>query len=163
MAVDRNWYAGREQAFVKHTFLDSYLGRLFNKVASSRDSIVYIDGFAGPWKSATDRFDDTSFGLALNQLRGAKRQAGRQIRAIAHLVERDEVAFAELSKVVDRYPDIEIVPHRGDFHDALPHILKDIPRDAFTFSLIDPKGWLLDPKRLQPPLAPAHPQAVLTH
>lgn len=63
MAVDRSWYEGREQAYVKHTFLDRYLGRLFNKIASSRDTIAYIDGFAGPWKSA--RNDLTTPPLAL--------------------------------------------------------------------------------------------------
>jgi three-Cys-motif partner protein len=161
MAIDRNWYEGREQAFVKHTFLDRYLGRLFNKVASSRDSLVYVDGFAGPWKSASERFDDTSFGIALNQLRGAKRQAGRPIRAIAHLVERDPAAFAELRTIVERYPDIEIVPHLGDFHDALPDIMTRIPVDAFTFSLIDPKGWLIDLHRLQPLLALPNSEVVI--
>jgi three-Cys-motif partner protein len=161
MAVDRNWYDGREQAFVKHTFLDRYLGRLFNKIASSRDALVYVDGFAGPWKSGSERFDDTSFGIALNQLRGAKRQAGRPIRAIAHLVEKDEAAFAELSTVVDRFPDIEIVPHPGDFHAALPDILNRIPANAFTFSLIDPKGWSIDMQNLQPLLARPNSEVVI--
>lgn len=161
MAINRGWYDGREQAFVKHSFLDRYLGRLFNKIASSRSTIAYIDGFAGPWKSATDRFDDTSFGLALRQLSGAKQQARQPIRAIAHLVEQDASAFQELQKVVDQFPDIEVVPHNGDFHDVLPTILKAIPGDAFIFSLLDPKGWSIDLQRLSPLLARQQSEVVI--
>jgi three-Cys-motif partner protein len=161
MAVDQSWYEGREQAFVKHSFLDRYLGRLFNKIASTRDAICYIDGFAGPWKSGSERFDDTSFGIALNQLRGAKAQARRPVRAIAHLVEKDPGAFAELEKVVERYPELEITPHLGDFHDALPRILAGVPKDAFAFSLLDPKGWLIDLKRIQPLLARPNSEVVI--
>lgn len=161
MSVDRGWYEGREQAYVKHSFLDRYLGRLFNKVASSRDAVVYIDGFAGPWKSASERFDDTSFGIALNQLRGAKAQARHPVRAIAHLVEKEPGAFAELQKVVQRFPEVEVVPHPGDFHDAMPKILDALPSDAFTFSLLDPKGWQIDLQSLAPLLARPNSEVVI--
>ncbi len=162
MTVDRGWYDGREQAFVKHSFLDRYLGRLFNKIASSRDAIAYVDGFAGPWKSASERFEDTSFGIALNQLRGAKQQARRPVRAIAHLVERDPGAFAELEKVVTRFPDVEVITHSGNFDDALPAILAALPNEAFTFSLLDPKGWLIDLQRIGPLLARPNSEVVIT-
>lgn len=161
MSIDRSWYGGREQAFVKHSFLDRYLGRLFNKIASSRSAIAYIDGFAGPWKSSTERFEDTSFGLALRQLRGAKQQARQPIRAIAHLVERDPLAFAELQKVVEQFPDIEVVPHCGDFHEVLPAILAALPQDAFAFSLLDPKGWSIDLQQVAPLLARPQSEVVI--
>lgn len=162
MTVNRAWYAGREQAFVKHSFLDRYLGRLFNKLASSRDTIVYIDGFAGPWKNSSERFEDTSFGIALSQLRGAKTQANHPIRAIAHLVERDAVAFAELKRIAPRYADIEVVLHNRDFHHAMPLILADIPSDSFIFALLDPKGWsTIDLQRLTPLLARPNSEVVI--
>jgi hypothetical protein len=62
-------YAGREQAWVKHYFLGNYLERLVHKVAASFDTIVYVDGFSGPWKSEAEDFADTSFGIALEALR----------------------------------------------------------------------------------------------
>src|SRR3954462_5749499 len=65
-------YQGREQAYVKHVFLERYLERLVHKTASSYDHIVYVDGFAGPWQSASEQFQDTSFGIALHALRQAK-------------------------------------------------------------------------------------------
>ncbi|OYY88632.1 MAG: hypothetical protein B7Y45_14355, partial [Sphingomonas sp. 28-66-16] len=69
MAIDAAHYEGREPAFVKHTFLDKYLPALIGKVCSRYDEFVYVDGFAGPWKSAAgEKFEDTSFGIALNHM-----------------------------------------------------------------------------------------------
>ena len=65
-------YAGREQSYVKHIFLESYLEALVHKTASTYAHIVYVDGFAGPWQSANESLEDTSFGIALNALRRAK-------------------------------------------------------------------------------------------
>jgi hypothetical protein len=62
-------YQGREQSYVKHVFLERYLESLVHKTASSYNHIVYVDGFAGPWQSASEQFKDTSFGIALNALR----------------------------------------------------------------------------------------------
>jgi hypothetical protein len=65
-------YQGREQSYVKHVFLERYLERLVHKTASVYSHIVYVDGFAGPWQSANEKFEDTSFGIALNTLHRAK-------------------------------------------------------------------------------------------
>ena len=65
-------YVGREQSYVKHVFLERYLEALMFKTASVYNHIVYVDGFAGPWQSANEQFEDTSFGIALNALRRAK-------------------------------------------------------------------------------------------
>ena len=54
-------YAGREQSYVKHVFLERYLERLVHKTASIYPHIVYVDGFAGPWQSTNEKFEDTSF------------------------------------------------------------------------------------------------------
>ena len=88
-------YAGREQSYVKHVFLENYLEALVHKTASTYPHIVFVDGFAGPWQSANELFEDTSFGIALNALRQAKeswKKMGRNVRMSAHLVERDATA-----------------------------------------------------------------------
>ena len=88
-------YAGREQSYVKHVFLENYLEALAHKIGSIYSHIVYVDGFAGPWQSANERFEDTSFGIALSQLRNAKeswKQLGHNVQMSAHLVERDATA-----------------------------------------------------------------------
>src|SRR5207245_972777 len=89
-------YAGREQSYVKHVFLERYLEALVHKTASAYPHIVYVDGFAGPWQSANEKLEDTSFGVALNALRQAKeswKKKGRTVRMSAHLVERDPAAY----------------------------------------------------------------------
>jgi hypothetical protein len=89
-------YNGREQSYVKHVFLENYLNRLVHKTASSYTHIVYVDGFAGPWQSASELFEDTSFGIALNVLSSAKaswKKHGREVKMSAFLVERSAKAY----------------------------------------------------------------------
>jgi len=149
-------YAGREQSYVKHVFLERYLEVLVHKTASTYLHIVYVDGFAGPWQSANERFEDTSFGVAINALRRARdswKKKGRAVRMSAYLVERDLAAYAKLALVTERYSDITIKTYSADFLAVLPEILKDIPSDAFAFLLIDPKGWRIPLRALAPMLA----------
>ena len=137
-------YQGREQAYVKHVFLERYLERLVHKTASRYDHIVYVDGFAGPWQSANEQFQDTSFGIALNALRQAKatwKAAGRDVKMSVYLVEQDPRAYAKLATIQSRYPDIEVKTYEGDFLGVLPAILGAVPPQAFAFFFIDPKGW----------------------
>jgi three-Cys-motif partner protein len=149
-------YTDREQSYVKHVFLERYLETLVHKTASRYPHIVYVDGFAGPWQSANEDFQDTSFGIALNALRRAKvswRSNGRDVNMSAFLVERDADANKKLVRIQDRYPDISIKTYSADFLGVLPTILKDIPDDAFTFFLIDPKGWRIRLEALKQMLA----------
>jgi three-Cys-motif partner protein len=149
-------YAGREQAYVKHVFLERYLEVLIFKTASRYNHIVYVDGFAGPWQSASEQFDDTSFGIALNALRRAKetwKKNGRAVKMTALLVEQNAAAHARLATIPPKYPDITIKTYPADFLSIVPSILKDIPNDAFAFFFIDPKGWRIPLVNLQPLLA----------
>lgn len=145
MAIDFANYEGREQAFVKHTFLDKYIPALVGRVASKFDEFVYLDGFAGPWKStAGETFEDTSFGIALRHMteqRAFWASRGRNVRMRAFLVERDPEAFNQLTQSVTRFPAVEITPVHGRIEDHAALIAAAIPRNAFSFSLIDPKGF----------------------
>ena len=156
-------YVGREQSYVKHVLLESYLERLIHKIASRYDHIAYVDGFAGPWLSANEKFEDTSFGIALNALRSAKatwKQYGRDVKMSAFLVERDKTAYSQLVQVPARYPDVSIKTYREDFLNVAPTILGEIPASAFAFFLIDPKGWRVPLKTLAPLLGRANSEVV---
>ena len=156
-------YAGREQSYVKHVFLENYLEALAHKIGSTYSHIVYVDGFAGPWQSANERFEDTSFGIALNSLRQAKeswKQIGRNVRMSAYLVERDATAYAKLAEVPRRFPDVSVSTYSGDFVELIPTILKVIPSDAFAFFFIDPKGWRIPLQRLTPLLSRAKSEVI---
>jgi three-Cys-motif partner protein len=156
-------YAGREQAYVKHVFLERYLESLVFKTASKFDHVVYVDGFAGPWQSASERFEDTSFGIALNALRRAKeawKRNGREVKMTALLVERDSKAYGRLATIPPKYPDITIKTYNDDFIGIVPSILQDIPAEAFAFFLIDPKGWRIPLVELKSLLA--RPRSEMT-
>lgn len=163
MPADLKLYAGREQAWVKHYFLENYLERLIHKTASSYDEIAYIDGFSGPWQSTGEDFADTSFGIALAALRRAKaswKALGREVRMTAHLVEEAPRPFLELQSVPLLYPDIEIKLYNRDFVTISPDILKSIPNKAFAFLFLDPKGWRIDIASLATLLARANSEVV---
>jgi three-Cys-motif partner protein len=149
-------YVGREQSYVKHVFLENYLETLVHKTASRYPHIVYVDGFAGPWQSASEKFEDTSFGIALNALRRAKgawKQKDRNVTMSAYLVERDASAYQRLTKISEQYPDVTVKTYNNDFLRVLSAILDDIPRNAFAFFLIDPKGWSIPLRDLRDLLA----------
>jgi three-Cys-motif partner protein len=149
-------YVDREPAYVKHVFLERYLEALFHKTGHTYNQIVYVDGFAGPWQSADENFEDTSFGIALSALRKAKaslQQRGRAVKMVALLVEKHKDAYARLESVRPRYPEITVKTCRGDFIAAVPSIAADIPLDAFAFVLIDPKGWGIPLEKLRPLLS----------
>jgi three-Cys-motif partner protein len=150
--VSLEHYIGREQSYVKHVFLESYLERLAHKVASRYSQVVYVDGFAGPWQSANEQFEDTSFGIALNALRLAKaswKEQHRDVHMTAYLVERDEDSYKRLATVQSRFSDITIRTYNEDFLTVLPKILRDISGDAFAFFLLDPKGWRIPLKKIE--------------
>jgi three-Cys-motif partner protein len=150
-------YAGREQAYVKHIFLERYLEALFFKIATVYDEIAYVDGFAGPWQSASEQYEDTSFGIALNTLRkvrdALREKNQRAVNVTALLVEKDRAAHARLETIKQRYPEIAIKTYNADFRAIVPEIVKDIPAQAFAFVLIDPKGWRIVLEQLRPLLA----------
>ena len=145
MAVNLAHYEGREQAFVKHTFLDRYLPALIGKVCSRYNEFVYVDGFAGPWQStAGENFDDTSFGIALNHMTAQRLlylSRGRDVRMRAFLVEKDATSYAQLQHAIRHFPKTEVTPLNGMMEDHAANIAPSIPSTAFSFTLIDPKGF----------------------
>lgn len=156
-------YVDREQAYVKHIFIERYLEALFHKTGSTYNHIVYVDGFAGPWQSADENFDDTSFGIALSALRKAKvslKARGRDVKMTALLVEKNAEAYARLSTVPKHFTDISIKTYPADFRAIIPQLMQDILREAFAFFLIDPKGWRIPLEQLRPMLSRPRSEVV---
>ena len=153
VVADLARYAGREQAYVKHYFLEVYLDALIHKLAGGYSHIVYIDGFSGPWQAIGENFEDTSFVIALNALRSAKakwKELGRNVQMTAHLVEKSEAAFRKLARVPAQFPDVSVIPHHGDFVSIAASLARQIPVGAFVFLFVDPKGWRIDIAAIAP-------------
>lgn len=141
--LDPRWYEGREQALVKHTFLDTYMPAQIPKVVSWADEFTYVDLFAGPWQSKSGNYADTSFGIALRRMTEAKvmqARIGRSVKMVAHLVEKDPASYAELTEAVKRFPAVEAHCYPGVAEQHAATIVKRIPARAFRFVVIDPKG-----------------------
>jgi hypothetical protein len=59
-----------------------------------------------------------------------------------------------------RYPDVEIKPFHADFRTIVDQIMGEIPRDAFAFVLLDPKGWRIPIATIQPLLRRPNTEVV---
>ena len=105
--VDLSNYLGREQAYVKHHLLRKYLSRWGFKIRSKWDTLVFVDGFAGPWGAKDNEFADASFGIGINALResieGLTEKRRRSIRGACIFVEKKPHAFAKLKAFADSH------------------------------------------------------------
>jgi three-Cys-motif partner protein len=144
-------YRGREQAYIKHTLLKTYLLKLFLIVGMSArqldiKELAYVDGFAGPWGDESEDLQSTSIAISLRVLsdcRKALLEHGVNLRFRALYVEKTHPAFARLKEFLARRPadGIDAEALQGDFTQLTPAI-QEWARDAFTFFFIDPKAWL---------------------
>ena len=144
-------YDGREQAFIKHELLKSYLQKPFLIVGSSAGSggqieLCYVDCFAGPWGDESEGMESTSIAISLQTLDVVRQRLGingvsARIRALC--VEKDSRAYARLSAYLnDNTPSgIHAEPRRGNVVALRDEILRWVGKDAFTFFFIDPMGW----------------------
>ncbi|MBW8878440.1 MAG: three-Cys-motif partner protein TcmP [Acidobacteria bacterium] len=140
-------YERREQTRVKHDILRHYLERFAHIVAHKWESITYIDGFAGPWNVRSPDLKDSSFAIALDELRKARathREKGKNLRLRCFFLEEDRAAYQQLESFAEGVKDAEIKPQNGSFEQSVSSILKFIREGAqgtFPFIFIDPTGW----------------------
>ncbi|MBL4705531.1 MAG: three-Cys-motif partner protein TcmP, partial [Flavobacteriales bacterium] len=150
-------YTGREQAYVKHSILKTYLTRLLMIIGRGETVINYVDCFAGPWEDETDDLRSTSIGISLNQIKlcaGALRKNfNKTVKFRALYIEKDPDAFRKLNAFLQKqnHSSIEVSCMEGDYSSLIPDILKWCG-DAFTFFFVDPKGWkrIIGGKTLEP-------------
>ena len=103
---------------------------------------------SGPGRGETRRSH-----RSLRSAKEAWKKLGRDVRVTAHLIEESDRPFRELEKLPPKFPDIEIIPHKGDFVAVARDLARTIPRTAFAFLFIDPKGWRIDIQALEPLLS----------
>ncbi len=159
-------YEGREQSRVKHEILRHYLESFAHIVGFKWQSITYIDGFSGPWNARSNDLSDTSFAIALNELRRARethKALGRNCRIRCVFVERDQAAFQRLREFADSAHDVDIHTIHGEFENAIPEIIAFVRKEAdtFPFTLIDPTGSSGFRMKVIAPLLQLRPGEVL--
>ncbi len=140
-------YDGREQSWVKHQILRRYLERFAYIIGSYRDSITYVDCFSGPWQSHSEEHVDTSFAIAIHELRKARdglKAKSREVDLRCCFIEEDNAAFEKLREFAMSNGDIEIKTHHGKLEDSIDEIVSFVgqsKRKTFPFVFVDPKGW----------------------
>ena len=146
-------YDGREQAYVKHSLLKSYLQALLMIIGISGSAkgtkeveICFVDCFAGPWQSDSDDLSGTSISLAMRILSDSKAilaKRGVKTRMRALFVEKSNQAFPRLQAYLTRQSGMPVEAHclHGDFLDLRAAILDWCGSNAFCFFFIDPKGY----------------------
>lgn len=108
---DADLYAGREQTFVKHLMLGKYLEHFAHIIGFRWNSITYVDCFSGPWNVRSDELKDSSFSIAIEELRKARethRLMGKSIALRCFFLEKDPAAYARLKGFADQIHDAEI-------------------------------------------------------
>lgn len=98
-------YIDREQTWVKHQILREYLEQFAHIIGFNWDVINYVDCFSGPWRSKTDDYSDSSFAIALEQLRLAKQthlKLGKKLRLRCFFLEKRRSAFLQLKAFAEQ-------------------------------------------------------------
>lgn len=140
-------YAGREQTLVKHFILRKHLERFAHIVGFRWDSITYVDCFAGPWNVRSENLADSSFAIALRELRNARAtlaERGRQIGIRCFFLEKNPAAFARLREYCGSISDAEVSAVNADLETSVPKIVDFVRQGgpkSFPFIFVDPTGW----------------------
>lgn len=145
--MEPNLYIGREQTLVKHLILQKYLERFAHIIGSHWSTLTYVDCFSGPWNVRSNDLKDSSFSIALNELRKARdtHAAKNKILLLRCLfLEKDPEAFARLDKFAGNVTDAEVLPLNLELEEAVADIAKFLRSggpSSFPFIFIDPTGW----------------------
>jgi three-Cys-motif partner protein len=160
-------YKGREQTYIKHTLLKTYLERLFMIVGKHEKVICYVDCFAGPWQEDSTNLKDTSISISLEimkKCRDGLRDLHKEVRFRALYIENDERAFNKLESFLNEQSNgIEAHALKGDFINLRSDILRWCGNKDFTFFFIDPKGWkqAVERSTLRPLLERSHSEYLI--
>ncbi|AAO53603.1 three-Cys-motif partner protein TcmP [Pseudomonas syringae group genomosp. 3] len=139
-------YHGREQAYVKHTILKTYLQRLFMIIGRNETVINYVDCFAGPWSEESEDLRDTSIGISLKLMKDCAKSLeevhGCKVKFRALYIEKNKEAFSKLKSFLDDDSSSCVAADciQGDYTTKIPEIAAWASHN-FTFFFIDPKGW----------------------
>lgn len=160
-------YAGREQTLIKHLILARYLTRFAHIIGFHWSTITYIDCFSGPWNARSSELRDSSFAIALDELRKAKeshRLKGKDIKLRCFFLEKEPDAYARLKDFASQVQDAEVETRNAELESSIDAILSFVKQgglSAFPFFFIDPTGWTGFSMAVISPLLKLQPGEVL--
>jgi three-Cys-motif partner protein len=145
-------YHEREQTFVKHIILRGYLQKVAYNILSAWDDFTFVDGFSGPWEARSEGFADTSFGIAIKELREVReafrlRGSTKNLRCV--FVEKEAEPFERLNGAAAGAADLHARAIHGTFEDNIPEVRRYVG-SSFALTFVDPTGWSIDLNRIAP-------------
>jgi three-Cys-motif partner protein len=150
----KDLYSGRGQTLVKHLILRKYLQRFAHIIGFKWETITYVDCFAGPWNVRSEDLKDSSFSIALEELRKA-RQTHQNLKLRCFFLEKKAKPFAKLKKFADKVTDAEVEPRNAALEESISDIVEFVKQggaNSFPFIFIDPTGWTGFPMDVIAPL-----------
>lgn len=159
-------YTGREQTRVKHFILQKYLERFAHIVGTFAESITYVDCFSGPWNVRSEDLTDSSFAIALRELRKAQTtlaKKGRAFKIRCMFLEKQLTAYRRLDEFARQVNDAEVQTKNDELAGSVDDVLRFVHRGhgTFPFFFIDPTGWTGFEMKLIAPLLQQRPGEVL--
>lgn len=149
MTNHQEHYKGREQSYIKHSFLTQYLEMAaYRTLQGSTPIFNFVDAFAGPWSVADETdYSDASFDQALNTLEGVRVTLARKglpgLKVRFFFCERNQQSADRLRSYAEKKRAFEIHVFPGTFEDNLDNVAAAC-KGGFTFTFIDPTGWNID-------------------
>ena len=140
-------YHDREQTFVKHIILRGYLQKVAYNILSAWDDFTFVDGFSGPWEARSEEFADTSFGIAIRELREVResfRLRGKTKCLRCVFVEKEAEPFERLNGAAGGAADLHARAIHGTFEDNIPEVRRYVG-SSFALTFVDPTGWSIAP------------------
>jgi three-Cys-motif partner protein len=168
--LDLTNYEGHEHEYVKHYLLKEYLSKWGYKIGSAWNPLVFIDGFAGPWKSKDKEFADASFGIAIKALNdavdGLWKMRQRTVRGVCVFVEKAPKAFAKLDAFAKDHSTDRVWAKalKGRFVKNIKQIDEYVATAGarpFKFVFLDQKGWAATPMKDLKPFVGTRPCELL--
>jgi three-Cys-motif partner protein len=159
-------YHGREQTLIKHFILRKYLERFAHIVGTFSDSITYVDCFSGPWNVRSENLEDSSFSIALQELRKARetlRDQDKTLKIRCMFLEKAAEPYACLEEFAAQVNDAEIRTINDELAGGVTEIVQFVRkgRGTFPFFFIDPTGWTGFEMDVIAPLLQQRPGEVL--
>jgi three-Cys-motif partner protein len=165
--MSQEFYAGREQTLVKHFILQKYLERFALIIGFHWQTITYVDCFSCPWNSRSEEFEDSSFFIALKELRKARetlKAKGKSLGLRCFFLEKETGPYRKLKEFADTVSYAEVKTKNSELTASVEEIqtfLEQGGPTSFPFIFIDPTGWTGFDLNVIAPLLKVDPGEVL--
>jgi three-Cys-motif partner protein len=123
-------------AVLKHEVLSNYLPQYVFKTGSTCETVVFLDGYAGPGQYQDGSGGSPSLAVGASQKLS---ESGSAATLKGLFVERDRTMHDSLVAYLDG-TDFDSIVWKGDLRECWDEVMAEVPSRASLFAFIDPFG-----------------------